>query len=88
MGLGIHAGCDEAEGVHSRGGCTPPAWQSALSTAGFGEDGGVLVTARRLHAPCAAVWLLPFRVSLYDVWDPAPCRRGSERELGLHLVPN
>jgi hypothetical protein len=41
-------------------------------TAGFGEDGGVLVTAGRLHAPRAAVWLLPFRVSLYDVWDPAP----------------
>jgi hypothetical protein len=52
-------------GALPRCGCTPPAWRSALSTAGFGEDGGVLVTARRLHAPRAAVWLLPFRVSLY-----------------------
>jgi hypothetical protein len=32
----------------------------------------VLVTAGRLHAPRAAVWLLPFRVSLHDVWDLAP----------------
>jgi hypothetical protein len=36
----------------------------------------VLVTAGRLHAPRAAIWLLSFRVSLHDVWDPAPCRRG------------
>jgi hypothetical protein len=59
-------------GAPTRCGCTPPAWRSALSTAGFGEDGGVLVTAERLHAPRAAVWLLPFRVSLHDAWDPAP----------------
>jgi hypothetical protein len=31
---------------------------SALSPVGLGEDGGVLVTAGRLHAPRAAVWLL------------------------------
>jgi hypothetical protein len=40
----------------------------------------VLVTAGRLHAPRAAVWLLPFRVSLHDVWDPDPCRRGRTLE--------
>jgi hypothetical protein len=40
-------------------GCIPvvqlhaPAWWSALSPAGLGEGGGVLVTAGRLHAPCA-----------------------------------
>jgi hypothetical protein len=50
----------------------PLAWRSALSTAGFGEDGGVLITTGRLHAPRAVVWLLPFQVSLHDVWDPAP----------------
>jgi hypothetical protein len=48
----------------------PPTWRSALLTAGFGEDGGVLVTTGRLDAPRAVVWLLPFRVSLHDVWDP------------------
>jgi hypothetical protein len=62
-------------GAPLRCGCTPPAWRSALSTAGFGEDGGVHVTAGRLHAPCAADWLLPFRVCLHDVWDPSPVRR-------------
>jgi hypothetical protein len=41
-------------------------------TAGFGEDGGVLVTVGRLHVSRAVVRLLPFRVSLHDVWDPAP----------------
>jgi hypothetical protein len=50
----------------------PPAWRSALATVGFGEGGGVLVTAGRLHAPRAAVWLLLFWASLHDVWDPAP----------------
>jgi hypothetical protein len=59
-------------GAPPRCGCTPPAWRSALSSAGFGEDGGVLITAGRLHAPRVAVWLLPFWVSLHDVWDPAP----------------
>jgi hypothetical protein len=34
------------------------AWGSALSTAGFGEDGGMLITAGRLHASRAAVCLL------------------------------
>jgi hypothetical protein len=41
-------------------------------TVGFGEEGGVLVTAGRLHALRVAVWLLLLRVSLHDVWDPAP----------------
>jgi hypothetical protein len=45
----------------------PPAWRSALSPAGLGEDGGVLVTAGRLHAPRAAVWLLLSWASLHDV---------------------
>jgi hypothetical protein len=31
----------------------------------------MLVTAGRLYASCAAIWLLPFRVSSHDVWDPA-----------------
>jgi hypothetical protein len=53
-------------------GCMFLAWRSALSPAGFGEDEGVLITAGRLHASCAVVWLLPFRVSSYDMWDPAP----------------
>jgi hypothetical protein len=43
----------------------------------------VLVTAGRLHAPRAAVWLLLFWASLHDVWDPAPCHRG--RTLG-HVI--
>jgi hypothetical protein len=56
-------------------GCMLPAWRSALSTTGFGEDGGMLITAGRLQVLCAAIWLLPFRVSSHDVWDPAPRRR-------------
>jgi hypothetical protein len=35
----------------------------------------MLITAGRLHASCAAIWLLLFRVSPLDVWDPPPCRR-------------
>jgi hypothetical protein len=50
----------------------PPAWRFALSPAGLGEDGGVLVTAGRLHAPRAAVRLLLSQASLHVVWDPAP----------------
>jgi hypothetical protein len=53
-------------------GCMLLAWRSALSTIGFGEDEGVLITAGRLHASCVAVWLLAFQVSSYDVWDSAP----------------
>jgi hypothetical protein len=39
-------------------GCMPPAWRSALSPAGLGESGGMLVTAGQLRAPRVAVWLL------------------------------
>jgi hypothetical protein len=53
-------------------GCMPPAWLPALSPAGLGESGGTLVTAGRLHAPCAAVWLLLPWAILHDSWDPAP----------------
>jgi hypothetical protein len=53
-------------------GCMLPARLSALSPAGLGESGGTLVTAGRLHAPCAAVWLLLPWASLHDAWDPAP----------------
>jgi hypothetical protein len=58
-------------------GCTPPAWRSALSPVGFGEDGGTLITAGRLPALRAAVWLLPFLVSPHDMWDLAPAPEGS-----------
>jgi hypothetical protein len=37
----------------------------------------------RLPASCTVIWLLPFLVSLHDVWDPAPCRRGRTPE---HVV--
>jgi hypothetical protein len=40
----------------------------------------VLVTAGRLHAPRAAVWLHLFRASLHDVWDPAPVSWGRTLE--------
>jgi hypothetical protein len=52
--------------------CMPPAWRSALSPVGLGEDGGVLVTVGQLRAPHAAVWLLLSWASLHDAWDPAP----------------
>jgi hypothetical protein len=50
----------------------PPAWRSALSPAGLGESGGMLVTAGQLRAPRAVVWLLLPWASLHDAWDPAP----------------
>jgi hypothetical protein len=53
-------------------GCMPPAWLPALSPAGLGESGGMLVTAGRLHAPRAAVWLLLTWASLHDAWGLAP----------------
>jgi hypothetical protein len=53
-------------------GCMPPAWRSALSPAGLGESGGMLVTAEQLRAPRVAVWLLLPWASLHDEWDPAP----------------
>jgi hypothetical protein len=73
----------------------PPAWLSALSPTGLGESGGMLVTAGRLHAPRAEVWLLLPWASLYDAWDPAPAPWGEElgvcwrrlgpRRLGMHV---
>jgi hypothetical protein len=36
----------------------------------------MLITAGRLHASCAAVWLLPFQVSSHVMWDPAPMSEG------------
>ena len=53
-------------------GCMPTAWLSALSPAGLGESGGMLVTAGQLHASRAVVWLLLLWASLHDAWDPAP----------------
>jgi hypothetical protein len=64
--------CRSRRGASPWCGFTPPAWRSALSTVDFGEGGGVLVTAGRLHAQRAAVWFLLFWASLYDVWDLAP----------------
>jgi hypothetical protein len=53
-------------------GCMPTAWLFALSPAGLGESGGMLVATGQLHAPRAAVWLLLSWASLHDAWDPAP----------------
>jgi hypothetical protein len=58
--------------------CMPPAWLPALSPVGLGKSGGPLVTAGRLHAPRAAVWLLLLWASLHDVWDPAPAPQGED----------
>jgi hypothetical protein len=59
-------------------GCMPPAQLPALSPAGMGESGGTLVTAGRLHATRAAVWLLLPWAGLHDVWDPAPAPEGED----------
>jgi hypothetical protein len=59
-------------------GCMPPAWRSALSPAGLGESGGMLVTVGQLRAPRAAVWLLLPWASLHDAWDPAPVSKGED----------
>ena len=48
--------------------CMPPSWLPALSPVGLGKSGGPLVTAGRLHAPRAAVWLLLLWASLHDAW--------------------
>jgi hypothetical protein len=62
----------KSEGCATWRGCMPPAWLPALSPAGLGESGGMLVTAGQLHAPRAAVWLLLLWANLHDAWDPAP----------------
>jgi hypothetical protein len=58
--------------------CMPPAWLPVLSPVGLGKSGGPLVTARRLHAPRAAVWLLLLWASLHDAWDLAPAPQGED----------
>jgi hypothetical protein len=58
--------------------CMPPAWLSALSPIGLGKSGGPLVTAGRLHAPRAAIWLLLLWASVHDAWDPAPTPQGED----------
>jgi hypothetical protein len=58
--------------------CMSPAWLPALSPVGLGKSGGPLVTAGRLHAPRAAVWLLLLWASLHDAWDPAPALQGED----------
>jgi hypothetical protein len=67
----LHAGRVGVDAPTWRG-CLPTAWLSALSPAGLGESGGMLVTAGQLHAPRAAVWLLLPWASSHDAWDPAP----------------
>jgi hypothetical protein len=96
VGVGPHARCvGSRRGAPTWRGCMPPAWLPALSPAGLGESGGMLVTAGRLHAPRAAVWLLLLWASLHDAWDPAPAplgedlgacwRRLSPRRLGTQV---
>jgi hypothetical protein len=69
-------------------GCMPPAWLSALSPAGLGKSGGVLVTAGWLHAPRAAVWLLLPWTGLHDAWGPAPTPWGeNQRACWRRLSP-
>jgi hypothetical protein len=63
-------------------GCMPPAWLSALSPAGLGESGGVLVTAGWLHAPRA--WWVGFfspRPACMTCGTQPP-RRGGGENLG------
>jgi hypothetical protein len=62
-------------------GCMPPAWRSALSPAGLGESGGLLVTAVQLRVPRA------WRFGFYCPWPACmtrgaqpPCRRGRTLE--------
>jgi hypothetical protein len=55
-----------------------PAWRFGVSTAGFGEDGGMLITAGRLHASRAAVCLLCVSGQLACRVGPSPCVVGWE----------
>jgi hypothetical protein len=65
----------------------PPAWRSTLSPVGLGEDGGVLVTAGRLHTPRVAVWLLLPGPARMTCGTQPPCRRGRTLErVGEDLV--
>jgi hypothetical protein len=73
VGLGLHAGrVGSRRSAPTWRGCLPPAWLPALSPAGLGKSGGPLVTAGRLHALRAAVWLLLLWAGLHDAWDSAP----------------
>jgi hypothetical protein len=68
--------------------CMPPAWWSALSPAGLGEDGGMLVTAGRLHAPRARRFgfFCPGAARMTRGAQP-PCRRGRTlKRVGEDLV--
>jgi hypothetical protein len=47
----------------------------------------MLITAGRLQAPCAAIWLLPFRASSHDMWDPAPASRGENPRASVETLP-
>jgi hypothetical protein len=71
FGLPSETGCDR-RGAPTWRGCMLTAWLFALSPAGLGESGGMLVTAGQLHAPRATVWLLLPWASFHDAWDPAP----------------
>jgi hypothetical protein len=77
VGLGFHAGVSGVGEVRPLGavacrlhGCPP------LSPVGLGKGGGSLVTAGRLRAPRAAVWLLLLGAGLHDMRDPAPAPQG------------
>jgi hypothetical protein len=52
----------------------------SLLPAHLGKSGGSLVTAGRLSAPRAAVWLLLPRAGLHDMRDPAPAPQGRALE--------
>jgi hypothetical protein len=81
VGLGLHAGVSGVGEARPLGtvacrlhGCSP------LSPVGLGKSGGSLVTAGRLRAPRAAVWLLLLGAGLHDMRDPAPAPQGRALE--------
>jgi hypothetical protein len=81
VGLGLHAGVLGVGEARPPGavacrlhGCPP------LPPVGLGKSGGSLVTAGRLGAPRAAVWLLLPQVGLHDMRDPAPAPQGRALE--------
>jgi hypothetical protein len=60
------------------------AWRLALSSAGFGEDVGTLITAGRLHASRAAVRLLRVSGQLLMTCGTQPpcCEVGTLEHVG------
>jgi hypothetical protein len=81
VGLGLHAGVSGVGEARPLGavacrlhGCPP------FSPVGLGKSGGSLVTAGRLRAPRAAVWLLLLGAGLHDMRDPAPAPQGRALE--------